>query len=205
MRIGFANLADDFKDDFDANPFEADASLDPRGHQEVNLPPDTKRGMVGHVFVLGVLMAVYGALFVILGLCTVGYGVFMPEMLKNNPAWQNNPQFGNNPPMPPDELLKMMTTGTLIAGGMFVLLGALYLVGGIQVSRFRGRMLGIVALSVGLLSVFGCYCIPTSVALFVYGLVVLLNEPVKTAFGLGDRGFRGAEIQQAFARLPLGN
>ena len=50
-------------------------------------------------------------------------------------------------------------------------------------------------------SIAGCYCLPTAIGLFVYGLIVLLNEPVKRAFAMGEQGRTAAEIQNHFARL----
>lgn len=67
--------------------------------------------------------------------------------------------------------------------------------------KFRGRTLGIVALSSGLLSIAGCYCLPTAIGLFIYGLIVLLNEPVKRAFAMGEQGRSASEIQTHFDRL----
>jgi hypothetical protein len=72
---------------------------------------------------------------------------------------------------------------------------------GIRMLKFRGRTLGIVALSSGLLSIAGCYCLPTAIGLFIYGLIVLLNEPVKRAFAMGEQGRSASEIQNQFDRL----
>ena len=86
-------------------------------------------------------------------------------------------------------------------GLVSLVIGVLGIWAGIRMLKFRGRTLGIVALSSGLLSIAGCYCLPTAIGLFVYGLIVLLNEPVKRAFVMGEQGRTAAEIQNHFARL----
>jgi hypothetical protein len=55
----------------------------------------------------------------------------------------------------------------------------------------------------GLLTLLTCYCFPTSLGLFIYGLIVLLNDSVKLGFELADRGYSSAEIKRAFAQLPI--
>ena len=87
-------------------------------------------------------------------------------------------------------------------GLVSLVIGVLGIWAGIRMLKFRGRTLGIVALSSGLLSMFGCYCLPTAIGLFIYGLIVLLNEPVKRAFAMGEQGRTASEIQNQFARLP---
>ena len=86
-------------------------------------------------------------------------------------------------------------------GLVSLVIGVLGIWAGIRMLKFRGRTFGIVALSSGLLSIAGCYCLPTAIGLFVYGLIVLLNEPVKRAFAMGEEGRTAAEIQNHFARL----
>ena len=77
--------------------------------------------------------------------------------------------------------------------------GLLRLYAGIQNFRFRGRTLGIISFSVGLFSMLGCYCAPTSIGVFVYGLIVYLNPAVKAAFEMGEQGMNGDQILASFA------
>ncbi len=112
-------------------------------------------------------------------------------------------------PLPPAPMPAPMPAGfewMLLAiygsmGLISLVIGVLGIWAGIRMLKFRGRILGIVALSSGLLSIAGCYCLPTAIGLFVYGLIVLLNEPVKRAFAMGEQGRTAAEIQNHFARL----
>ena len=104
-------------------------------------------------------------------------------------------------PMPAGfELIMLAMYGSM--GLISLVIGVLGIWAGIRMLKFRGRTLGIVALSSGLLSIAGCYCLPTAIGLFIYGLIVLLNEPVKSAFAMGEQGRTASEIQNQFARLP---
>ena len=98
------------------------------------------------------------------------------------------------------ELIMLAMYGSM--GLISLVIGVLGIWAGIRMLKFRGRTLGIVALSSGLLSIAGCYCLPTAIGLFIYGLIVLLNEPVKRAFAMGEQGRTASEIQNQFARLP---
>ena len=106
--------------------------------------------------------------------------------------------------LPPKEALQQMALVYGVSGAAMATIGLLNLISGVMVARFRGRTVAIVALSCGLLTILNCFCLPTSAALFIYGLIVLLNDPVRLAFKYGERGHTSSEIQQAFARLPLG-
>jgi hypothetical protein len=91
---------------------------------------------------------------------------------------------------------------TAVSGLVLLSSGILGVWGGIRMMKFRGYKLGIIALSGGLLTIFGCYCAPTAIALFIYGLIVMLNPQVKQAFEMGEQGRSPADIQNHFARLP---
>jgi hypothetical protein len=60
--------------------------------------------------------------------------------------------------------------------------GLLQLRAGYRLRSFRSRTLGLVALSAGVATVFGCYCAPTSIALLIWGVVVLANRDVIARF-----------------------
>lgn len=87
-------------------------------------------------------------------------------------------------------------------GLVSLVIGVLGIWAGMRMIKFKGRTLGFVALSSGLLSIAGCYCFPTAIGLFIYGLIVLLNASVKRAFDMAEEGCSANEIQNHFARLP---
>ena len=191
--------------DYPENPYSADADVNPRGDHHIKLPDGQKRGKVGQVTILGILMAIYGGILGMAGLGMIAYGLLMPEALKNNPAFKDNPAFQNDPNMPPPE--EFMEIMAMAMGGIGVGLcvaALLYFISGIMVTKFSGRGFALFTLSAGLLTILFCYCLPTSIGMFAYGLIVLVDPSVKMAFELGAKGHNAKEIQHAFGQLPLG-
>ena len=186
-----------------SDPFES-YPQNPYSFQETasaQIPQDMQRGLVHHVAALGILTIVQGALVTLMGLFLIGMAAVVPAMIKAQGGFPNQPGMPQRPMPAEMEWVLLAVYGG--AGVIAVALGVLNIVGGIGVMRFRGRILGIVALSSGLLSIFGCYCFPTALGLFIYGLIVLLNGPVKRAFEMGTEGVSSTEIQAHFARLPV--
>jgi hypothetical protein len=71
----------------------------------------------------------------------------------------------------------------LLLGGLAAsAAGVLRIVAGVLNLTWRGRRLGLVALTVGLVSIVTCCCLPTTVALFAYGNIVYWNPDVRRAF-----------------------
>jgi len=185
------------------NDPSANHSQNPYSFQETpgaELPSDMQRGLVHHVPALGILTIVQGGLVTLLGLFLTGLAILVPYLLNANGGF-GGPAGMQGRPMPPEARWVMMAAYG-VSGILAVALGVLNIVGGVRMLKFRGRIFGIVSLSVGLLSIVGCYCFPTALGLFIYGLIVLLNEPVKRAFEMGAEGATSADIQSRFARFP---
>ena len=160
----------------------------------------SQQGMVNHVMALSILMIVQGSLSSLCGLGVGAMALIMPAIIKAQAGMAPRP--GMPPQQMPPEMEWIMIG---MYGGMAVVLlgtGILGIWGGIRIMKFRGYTLGIVALSAGLLAIFGCYCAPTAIALFIYGLIVMLNPPVKQAFEMGEQGRTADEIRNHFGRLP---
>jgi hypothetical protein len=169
----------------------------PRAH----LPPDMQRGLVHHVMALGILMIVQGSLVSLLGIGGCAMAVIIPLMLKIEGGMARRPGMQPGPPMPPElEWILPFIYGSF--GVVFLTIGVLGIWAGIRMMKFKGRTLGFIALSSGLITIVGCYCLPTAIGLFIYGLIVLLNAPVKRAFDMGEQGYTANEIQNHFAQLP---
>ena len=75
-------------------------------------------------------------------------------------------------------------------------------VAGVRCLRYRSRTFAIVALSSGVLTILTGYCLPTGLALLIWGLVVLMNESTVRAFTLGDQGMSLDEISTKMASDP---
>ncbi|QDU98428.1 hypothetical protein [Lignipirellula cremea] len=158
-------------------------------------PRPRERGLVGHVRVVSILQMVQGGLDLSAGLLLIGmavfFGYFLEEIAKENPAMDPQGQLANGG-------MKAMSIAYGVAGGVIVAIGLLSVVAGAFNLRYRGRVLGFISLTTGLLTVLTCYCAPTSLALFVYGLVVYLNPSVAQAFDLGEAGYTSSQIDDAF-------
>ncbi|TWT82200.1 hypothetical protein CA13_36610 [Planctomycetes bacterium CA13] len=166
-----------------------------------NLSDVVSRGMVGQVQILGVLMIVQGILMALMAVGIAFYAFFMPSMLEAMQQ-QAAAQGGNAPtPMPP-EFGPMMMIGGSILGTLIFALGAATVYCGFRTTQFRNRMLSMVVLCAGLLTAFTCYCLPTQLALVIYGLIVLLNGPVVEAFRFVDQGHSARDVQSAYLSRP---
>ena len=182
------------------DPFSTNAGNPYAFSQTTSPPPSGARGMVHHMMALSILMIVQGSLSALCGLGAGAMAFVIPAMLKAQAGMPGQPGMPA-PPMP----VEMETFMVVLYGGIGLVLlssGILGVWGGIRMMKFRGYKLGIIALSGGLLTIFGCYCAPTAIALFIYGLIVMLNPQVKQAFEMGEQGRSPADIQNHFARLP---
>lgn len=153
--------------------------------------PSAGLGMVSQIRVVAILNCVQGGLELLMGALLVTMAFMVPFIFSMQPP-------GANAGGPPPEVQSVMSGTYGVMGGAVLIAGLLRLYAGIQNFRFRGRVLGIISFSVGLFSMLGCYCAPTSIAVFVYGLIVYLNPAVKAAFEMGGQGMNGDQILAAF-------
>ena len=128
--------------------------------------------VVQRVRKMAVLMILQGSLEATLGLAFTALAMFslsgwVPLSLEGSPA-------------------EFMAALVLAGPGM---LGA----GGLKIAA--GKLLGVVALASGSLSVLTCACGPTAVALLVYGLRLHAHPRVEKAFQMGEQGFSPEWIQ----------
>jgi hypothetical protein len=128
---------------------------------------------------LGILMTIQGVLQLLMGMIAGAYAIMMPRFYQQIQGQMNQPK-----------LTYPAFTGWY-SGAMCLLLlilGVVTIVSGMKVIHYRGRKLAIVTLLFGMLTVFTCYCFPTTIALTIYGLIVLLNPTVKLAFECVEQG-----------------
>jgi hypothetical protein len=173
----------------ESNPFSDNPYAAPP-IKAASLPPSGN--MVGHVPVVAVLMMVQGGLELLMGLGLVAMGGVFPVLMRMG-------EMKGGADGPPPEMVGWMMLAIYGGLGLLTLVAAgMHLFAGLRNYRFRSRTLGLVALSSGLVTVFTCYCAPTSVALAVYGLVTYLNPDVSQAFALGEAGRKRNEILATF-------
>jgi hypothetical protein len=103
---------------------------------------------------------------------------------------------------PPTEVFFWTMTVTYgVMAAAAVIVAVLHITAGVRNYRFRGRVLGIVALVGGAAgTLLTCYCIPTGFALGIYGLIVYLNRSVSEAFRMGESGRASSDIFTTFQR-----
>ena len=191
-----------FDSDFNSNPYSPTAQG--TGTQTVGgipLPAGQKRGMVNQVTVLGVLMVIQGVIDLLAGAVVAVYAWLMPTIFDELQKQQAAQGGGPGPPMPPDMSMYMAIGGSILAAAI-VLAGILLIYSGIGVTRFERRTTAFVALAGGMITLLTCYCFPTSLALAIYGMIVLLSQPVTLAFSIRQQGHDPGEIQRAFLNLP---
>jgi hypothetical protein len=78
------------------------------------------------------------------------------------------------------------------------LVGVARILAGLKIRQYHSRSFGIVAMYLGLVSIFSCYLLPTSLGVSGFGLVVLLHPDVESAFNMGEEGKSPEEIQASF-------
>jgi hypothetical protein len=161
-----------------------------------NLPNAFGRrpGLVKHVRVVAILMIVQAVLELLMAAGLGTMAVVMPTMFRQMP---NQRAVADRPPVEP----QVMWLVPLVYGGMAaasLAAGVLHLVAGLRNYRFQGRTFGITALACGLLAIFTCYCLPTSAAICVYGLIVYLNREVSEAFQMREAGYMPDQIIATF-------
>jgi len=158
--------------------------------------PDFERplGMVAHIPVLATFILCQGGLCVLLGLGCVVMAAIMGSMMVVAPP----PPGGAPDGMTPESMGVMMFSIYAGVGAVVGLPGLFMVWSGVQLLRFKGRVLAIISMCVGLVSGLLCYCLPTGIVLLIYGIIVLMNEEVRVAFELRAEGNTFRQVMQHF-------
>jgi hypothetical protein len=173
------------------SPEEPCASPDRRSLGELDRRPP---GLVGHVRVLAILMLVQGALELVMALGFGAMAIVMPRIM------EADLHRGPNPPQMPPNFSMIFGIEFGVFGAMVLTAAVLHITAGLRNYRFRGRILGIVAMAGGVLTFLTFWCLPTAIGLGVYGLIVYLNGSVSEAFRMGEAGCSTNEILTTFQR-----
>jgi hypothetical protein len=142
--------------------------------------------VVGQVKLVGILMIVHGITVAIMGGLYAALGSMF--MFFTPPAGGGGP--------PPE--LFLVVYGVI--GGAILICGILTSIAGYRVMTLRNRVFGLVALFLNVVPLISCYCAPTSIAMMVYGLIVLFQPDVSRAFGLVAGGATAEEAVRKFTR-----
>lgn len=138
------------------------------------------RGKVPHVQWLAVVTMVHGAMLLAFGALLVVYGGVLGVYLARVQTTRADAPDG-------DVVAAVVAVAVFLMAVGQLLPGVLQILAGWYAREFRHRIFALVALASGLLSVVGCYCLPTSIALLVWGLVVLFDDAVVRRFEVGPK------------------
>jgi hypothetical protein len=153
-------------------------------------------GKASHVPIVAILMMVQGGLEVLMALYMLVLGILMPVFVAGQGAGQPAPPQG-----PPPAMVGWAMGGFYLVIGASLLAGAvLKLIAGYRNYRFRGRILGFVALFSGLATLLTCICFPTALGLLIYGLIVYLDQQTIYAFQLGEQGKSPEQVKADLER-----
>ncbi len=136
---------------------------------------------------LGPLMSAHGGLLLTIGANLLNLYI-MPQ------------ENGGGSPAASFPLPIRIGPGTL--GISVLIIGLMNVASGFMAARFRCRTFIIISLTAALPTMITCCCLPTSVTLFIWGMIVLRDPSVKLAFRYADQGYTAQEVRKAFARLP---
>jgi uncharacterized membrane protein HdeD (DUF308 family) len=153
---------------------------------------------VKQVRIFAVLNAVQGILETLTGLMATGAGVFFPLMAQMKEF--KEAQAAED--APPEQFFWAVGIFYFVMGVVLLASGILRLIAGFQNYRFKGRVLGIVSVVVGIAPVFTGCCGPTAIALMVFGLLIFLDPAVIVAFQMVREGRAIDKILAAFDSQP---
>jgi hypothetical protein len=180
-----------------SNPYESPTRDRPEGRKEPGpLPPPQEPGLAGHIRTIAVLMMIQGFFEVAFGGVLTVMAFVFPAGLAAMMAADPQAQAEGGPD--PQSAARMMMVIYLAMGLAGVIPGLLHLVAGLRNVQYRGRNLGVAALSLGLATFPICICLPTALVLGVYGLVVYLQPSSVEAFEMGEQGYSAEAIYATF-------
>lgn len=135
----------------------------------------SNRGRVWQVQWLAVVTMVHGGLLLLWGLGLLVSGAYLGFAIGGiQPSQADAP--------PPEFMAGLMSGVTLFMMLGQIVPGVLQLAGGYYMLSFRYRPLAIAAYLTGVLSITGCYCLPTAILLAIWGLFVVFDKDVAARF-----------------------
>ncbi|TXI10151.1 MAG: hypothetical protein E6Q76_04520 [Rhizobium sp.] len=150
--------------------------------------PDTDPRTVGkarQVRTVAIMMIIHGVLMFLAAAGLVTMIFFLVPQMREQFDRQAQMQRQANPNAPQIAPETMTTMITALYGGMAAALASIGFLGifaGIRNYSFRNRTLGIVTLVLNIGSIMFCWCVPLSIALLVYGMIIYLSPEADRAF-----------------------
>ncbi len=175
-------------DDFE-NPYLPPSSDDTT---PAAIPPDVDDdvdprtiGKAKYVPWVAVSMIVHGGLMLIAAIGFIVMIVFLVPQMTEQIEKQQQMQRQENPNAPqfPKEGMTALLYGTYGAMSAFLfVIGILGIYAGIRNYGYQNRILGIITMILNMGSIFFCWCLPFSIGLLIFGLIVYLSPEADRAF-----------------------
>lgn len=158
----------------ETNPFDFDETIDPR-----------TIGKAKYVPTIAILMIVHGVLLFAAGLALISMIFFVTPQIGQQIERQQDLDRQQNPNAPRLAKEEMVMMLNAVYGGFSAVLfclGSLNCYAGIRNYRYRNRILGIFSLIFSLGSILFCWCLPLSIGLLIFGLIIYLSPEADRAF-----------------------
>lgn len=137
--------------------------------------------MVAHAPVFAIFLMIHGAVLSIAGAFFLLYGGSLGVSFGTMPEPTGQGTEGVRS-------IENMVVGLLLVVAIgHLVAGVLQLWAGWRMRTFRSRPLVFTALIAGLITVVGCYCLPTSMGILIWGLIVVLHPAVAERFAAQRR------------------
>lgn len=153
-----------------------------------------KIGKAGYVPTVAILLIVHGVLMLAAGLGLVAMMLMITPQIGQQIEEQQRMQRQQNPNAPQFTKEGMTTMLYAVYGGMsasLFLIAGLDLLAGVRNYGYRNRVLGVIALVLNMGSVSFCWCLPLSIGLMVFGMIIYLSPEADRAFQ-----WRARQLQQ---------
>ncbi|MCA9265727.1 MAG: hypothetical protein KDA60_17820 [Planctomycetales bacterium] len=176
------------------NPYQSpnpESRVDSAGSDSYQPPVAPSNWTVRHVRYVAILAIVQGALVTLVGGGLIAIAIIMPYGMQDVQGQAGAEEL--------EQIVGVASIAYAVFGAVAALVGLLQIVAGARSYVFRNRVMMIVALFCGLLSVFTFYCGLTGLGLTVYGLIVFFSEEVRRAFQMRQDGASVQEILETFA------
>jgi MFS family permease len=153
--------------------------------------------MVPQVRIIGILMIVNGVLCILYGFVLMAMGPFMQSVFAMQGAQAPPQQQAQIQQM--QQMMKIFVWVYAALGIANAAGGIVNIAAGIPAMRYRRRTFVIVGLLANVATFASCYCLPTSLGLMIWGLIVMFQKETAEAFRMGDAGRSVDEIKSRFA------
>lgn len=175
-------------DDFD-NPYQSAGSDEPTPveialDEDLNVDPRTI-GKAKYVPWVATLLGIHGVLMFLAGFGLIGVMIFVAPQMEMQIEKQQEQQRKLNPNAPQmgkEALTSMLYTMYGAMSAVLFLIGIVNIYAGVRNFGYHNRTLGIVSMALNMGSILFCWCLPLSIGLLIFGLIIYLSPEAVQAF-----------------------